>query len=175
MCRIEYPASPPDWICERLIAEAERAFQSDEIPIAAGLYRYDGKASWQEFSIAANATRTRKDPLAHAEMLVMEDVRSRLNLEYLNGFVLVSTLEPCLYCTGALLLTRIDAVYFFARSDKGIRMCDAIDLSLARKACSIKAGSSNHHPEILPVDSMAERSALLLERFFRQKRKPFFR
>jgi tRNA(adenine34) deaminase len=170
MSEIEYPASPPDWICERLLLEAERAAQNDEIPIAAGLYRYDGDASWQEISIAANATITRKDPLAHAEMLVIDDVRRRLNLEYLNGFVLVSSLEPCLYCTGALLLTRIDAVYYFARSDKGIRLCDAMDLSLTHKARGEKAGSSNHHPEILPVDSMAERSALLLERFFKQKR-----
>lgn len=170
MSEIEYPASPPDWICERLLLEAERAAHNDEIPIAAGLYRYDGEASWQEISIAANATITRKDPLAHAEILVIDEARRRLNREFLNGFALISTLEPCLFCTGALLLTRIDAIYYFARSDKGIRLCDTINLSLSHKARGEKAGSSNHHPEILPLDSMAERSARLLERFFRQKR-----
>ncbi len=163
-----YPASPPDALCEELLLEAERAAERDEIPVAAGLYRYDG--SWQTIAVATNATITENDPLAHAEILIINEARRQLQREYLNGFAIVSTLEPCLYCTGALLLTRIDAIYYFARSDKGIRLCDVMDMSLMHKAAGRRAGASNHHPEILPVEAYAARSARLLEQFFRGKR-----
>lgn len=121
-------------------------------------------------SMESNRTAGMRSPLAHAELRAIEAARARMKTEYLNDAAIVTTLEPCLFCTGALLLSRIGAIYFFSRSDKGIRLNDIIDLSQSNKRAGLREGVSNHHPEIIPVTAFEPESRLLLENFFRQRR-----
>lgn len=171
---IQFPVSPPVWLCEELLAKAKSAANQNEIPIAAGIYRLKNALSteieWQLVTTQINQTIQKKNPLAHCETLAIDSAKQILNVEYLTDLALVTTLEPCLYCSGAILLSRIAAVYYFAPSNKGIRLTDILDLSMKRKAKGFTAGVSNHLPEVHQVENYSKTSQQLLSEFFAKKR-----
>jgi tRNA(adenine34) deaminase len=93
------------------LKEAEIAREEDEVPVGAVML-YKGKI------VAADHNRMKqlKNPLAHAEKLIIERV-------LIDGFdpekcTLVVTLEPCLMCAGAIDLVNIRKVYFGAYDSK---------------------------------------------------------
>lgn len=171
---IPFPDSPPAWLCEELLARAKSAADQNEIPIATGLYKLEeilpSVMEWHSITIQINQTIQNKNPLAHSEILAIESAQQLLKTDYLREFVLVSTLEPCLYCSGAILLSRMSAVYYFAESNKGIRLTDVLNLSLSRKANQNTAGVSNHHPEIYQVENYSQQAKELLSVFFAKQR-----
>lgn len=171
---IQFPVSPPAWLCEELIAKAKSAANQNEIPIAAGIYQLKKTLSteieWQLVNTQINQTIQKKNPLAHCEVLAIDAAKQILNVEYLTDLALVTTLEPCLYCSGAILLSRIAAVYYFAPSTKGIRLTDVLDLSMKRKAKGLIAGVSNHLPEVHQVESHSKPAQQLLSDFFAKQR-----
>ena len=83
------------------ICEAERAFRKGEIPVGAVIVKED-----RLISKAYNLTS--KNPLFHAEILAMLSA----DPEELRGSTLYVTLEPCVMCSGALILAKIKEVVF---------------------------------------------------------------
>lgn len=175
----DFPALPPDALCQRVLEQAEHAFSMGEIPIAAAIIRRYPEAisqkqsdvgEWECLGLASNLTATERDPLAHAEIQAIRQARQRLQREYLSDCALITSLEPCLFCSGALLLSRIGAIYYFTGADKGIRLQDVISLSADNKTMGLRAGVSNHHPVIIQVERMAEPARALLGRFFQGRR-----
>ena len=78
----------------------------------------------------------------------------------LEGCTLYVTLEPCPMCAGAILNARIPRVVFGAR-DPSMGCCGSvIDLFYERLG---------HRPAVTP-DVLGEKSAALLQAFFREKR-----
>ncbi len=68
---------------------------------------------------AGNEVEARRDPSAHAEMLVLRGAAVALGGKRLAGCTLYVTLEPCAMCAGAASLFRVSRVVFAAYDPKG--------------------------------------------------------
>ena len=66
-----------------------------------------------------NRILERKDPTAHAEMLVLRAAAEKLGNERLGGTSLFVSLEPCAMCAGAMSLARVARLVFAAEDPKG--------------------------------------------------------
>lgn len=101
------------------------------------------------------------DPTGHAEIVALRAAAAHLGAWRLSGCTLVVTLEPCTMCAGAIVLSRVDRVVFGAYDPKAGAVGSLWDVVRDRRL--------NHRPEVLG-GVLAEESALLLERFFRDQR-----
>src|ERR1051325_1292407 len=92
---------------------ARAAEREDEVPIGAVLL-LDGRL----VARAHNQTRTRRDPTAHAELLVVSQAAVALAASRLPGAVVYTTVEHCFMCAGALLHERVARVVWAVRDPK---------------------------------------------------------
>ena len=90
------------------LAEASLAAQQGEVPVGAVLVQND-----VVIARAHNLTMEKKNILAHAEMLVLNQGLKQIG-HRLDDCHLYVTLEPCSMCAGAILLARPARVYFGA-------------------------------------------------------------
>jgi tRNA(adenine34) deaminase len=97
------------------LAEAESAAARGEVPVGAVLAAADGSVLARD----GNRIVERRDPTAHAEMLVLRAGAAALGNERLLGATLFVTLEPCAMCAGAASLARIARIVFAADDPKG--------------------------------------------------------
>jgi tRNA(adenine34) deaminase len=97
------------------LEQARAAAACGEVPVGAVVTGPDGKL------IAAdhNRTRSRADPTAHAEMLVLRAAAELLGQERLEGCTLWVTLEPCAMCAGAIAHARVRRLVYAAQDPKG--------------------------------------------------------
>ncbi|MBN2570490.1 MAG: nucleoside deaminase [Ignavibacteriales bacterium] len=93
--------------------EAEIASEQNEIPIGAVVVK-DNKIIGR----GHNQTELLKDNTAHAEMIAITAAGNHLNSKILEGCDLYVTVEPCVMCVGAILLTKIKNLYFGAFEPK---------------------------------------------------------
>ncbi|MDR1490726.1 MAG: nucleoside deaminase [Desulfovibrio sp.] len=110
------PPPPPGFsgweeLMREALHEAEAAGQRGEVPIGALLVRWDGAISGR----AGNEVEGRRDPTAHAEMLALRRAARGAGSARLEGCFLISTLEPCLMCAGALPHARLAGLVYGAR------------------------------------------------------------
>jgi tRNA(adenine34) deaminase len=98
---------------EVALREAERALSSNEVPVGAVVV-------YQKTIIGKgyNQTESLHDSTAHAEMIAITAASAYLNSKWLEHCTLYVTLEPCVMCTGALVLARIPTVVFGAYDPK---------------------------------------------------------
>lgn len=89
------------------IVEAQLAESIGEVPVGAVIVR-DGKIVGR----GHNEKMLRHLATAHAEMMAIEDASNNLGQWYLERCVMYVTMEPCAMCAGALINSRIEAVYF---------------------------------------------------------------
>lgn len=102
------------------LAEAEKAFQADEVPVGAVI-----TANEKIIARGYNMVEKLNDVTAHAEMLSFTSASSALNGKFLNDCVLYVTLEPCVMCAGASYWTRIGRIVFGAADLKrGFRLAN---------------------------------------------------
>lgn len=95
------------------IKEAEKAYSNSEIPVGAVIVfenRLIGKAH--------NQVEQLKDPTAHAEILAITSAANNLSSKALLGCSLYVTLEPCVMCAGAIVLAKIENLYFGCYDNK---------------------------------------------------------
>lgn len=137
------------------LAEARLAQAENEIPVGACLVR-DGKIILQDH----NRTRQLANPLAHAEKLILDQAQN-MGLKYLQDCTLYVTLEPCLMCSGMIILSRLGSLVFGAYDPKA-GAAGSIYNTLLDK-------SFNHHPTLIR-GVLAEECALVLTDFFKNKR-----
>jgi tRNA(Arg) A34 adenosine deaminase TadA len=97
------------------LAEAEACVPRGEVPVGAVLLAADGALLAQ----SGNRILERKDPTAHAEMLVLRAGAEKLGNERLTGTSLFVSLEPCAMCAGAMSLARVARLVFAAEDAKG--------------------------------------------------------
>ncbi len=136
--------------------EAEKAYESDEVPIGAVIVR-DEKI----ISRAHNLTEMKQDPTAHAEMLAIREAVREIRNWRLSGCTLYVTKEPCPMCAGAIVNSRITRVVYGCRDEKGGAVNSLYKLLSDRRL--------NHRAEVFS-GVMAEECAALLRRFFKEKR-----
>jgi len=89
------------------LSEAQLAFLEDEIPIGAVVV-HNGKIIGR----GHNQTEKLKDPTAHAEMIAITAAANSIGEKRLDECELFVTAEPCIMCSGAILLSRIKRIFF---------------------------------------------------------------
>ncbi|WP_281300775.1 MULTISPECIES: nucleoside deaminase [unclassified Iodidimonas] len=139
------------------LAEARKAAARGEVPVGAVILSPSGDL----LARAGNEVLARKDPTAHAEMLVIRAAAAMIGSERLIGCDLYVTLEPCAMCAQAISLARIRRLYYGADDQKsgGVRHGGRI---FSQQSC-------HHKPDI--YSGFAEREARdLLRGFFRDRR-----
>jgi tRNA(adenine34) deaminase len=95
------------------LEQANAAYAKGEVPVGAVILQNGiiiGKGH--------NTKESNADPISHAEILAIQDASRTLNNWRLDGCILVSTLEPCPMCAGAILHARIAEVIFGAYDHK---------------------------------------------------------
>ena len=138
------------------LEEAALAASKGEVPIGAVVTLGD-----EIIARAHNLTETNKSPIAHAEMLAIAQASSVLNEKRLNGCNLYVTLEPCLMCTGGIVLARINQVFFGCRDPKA-----GACRTLYEAADDVRL----NHQSIIREGIMEKECSLLLQNFFQELR-----
>lgn len=135
------------------LAEAQKAFDKQEVPVGAVVVYKD-----MIIARAHNLTETLRDPTAHAEMQAITAATSYLGGKYLTDCTLYVTLEPCSMCAGAIGWSQASGLVFGASDEK--------------------KGYTKIKGELLHPKTFAESGILeaeckeLLLKFFRNKRNP---
>ena len=91
------------------LQEAHKAFDKGEVPIGAVVVH-----AGRLIGRGHNLMETLQDPTAHAEMLAITSAANTLASWRLEDCALYATLEPCMMCTGAILLSRIPIIVYGA-------------------------------------------------------------
>ena len=138
------------------LAEARAARDLDEVPVGCVIVR-DGELLGR----GHNRTRVERSPLAHAELLALEEATRRTGDARLPGAVVYTTLEPCFMCAGALSHARVARVVWGVRDPK-FGGCASLGAVLSDPRL-------NHRAE-LTEGVRADQARELLETFFRSKR-----
>lgn len=138
---------------------SKEAFKIGEVPVGAIIvHRLTGKIIGKGY----NQREYGKNSLAHAELIAINQAS-----EYLGGWRLVGcdlyvTLEPCPMCTGAIINSRIENLYFGAYDSKSGSVCSKIELfSLGY----------NHKPENVVGGILEIECKSILSDFFKNIRK----
>ena len=138
------------------IKEAKKAELLDEVPIGCVIVR-DNKI----ISRGHNVRESKNNPVGHAEIIAITKASKKLNSWRLNDCELYVTIEPCIMCSGAIIQSRIKAVYYGAKDYKGGAFGSSIDV--------LKAENINHHPEIVG-GVLEQECSELISRYFKNKR-----
>lgn len=133
---------------------AQEAAQAGEVPVGAVLV-FKGKVIAAE----RNRIKEKKDPSAHAELLAIQAAARKLNNERLSDCELFTTLEPCLMCSGAIVLARLHFVHFLAIDQKLPAFQDVMQNEHLNHYCGFC-----HYPHL-------HNASALLSQFFQEKRK----
>lgn len=96
------------------LLEAKKAEIMGEVPIGAVVV-LDGEIIGR----GHNVRETSQDATTHAEMIAIRDANRHVKSWRLEKAQLFVTLEPCPMCSGGILLSRIDQVYYGAKDPKG--------------------------------------------------------
>ncbi|BGE83345.1 tRNA adenosine(34) deaminase TadA [Staphylococcus petrasii] len=96
------------------IEEAKKAQQLGEVPIGAIIVKDD-----EIIARAHNLRETAQQPTAHAEHIAIERASKVVGSWRLEDCTLYVTLEPCVMCAGAIVMSRIPKVVFGAMDPKG--------------------------------------------------------
>jgi|WetSurSiteA1Bulk_404760.scaffolds.fasta_scaffold35396_2 tRNA(adenine34) deaminase len=139
------------------LEEAEAAYQAQEVPVGAVLVDVQGNV----LARAHNAPITHSDPTAHAEILVLRKAAKALQNYRLPGSICYTTLEPCLMCLGAMLWARVNILVYGAADARAGAGGTVLDLSAVPQF--------NHRIQVIG-GVRADECALLLQRFFRERR-----
>jgi tRNA(adenine34) deaminase len=138
------------------LREAERALGHEDVPIGAVVVR-DGEV----LAAACNERELRKDPTAHAEILVLREAARRLGGWRVTESVLYVTIEPCTMCAGAIVWARVPRVVFGALDPKTGAAGSVLDVLGERRL--------NWQPEVAG-GLLADECGALLSSFFAGRR-----
>lgn len=138
------------------IKEAKKAFAEDEVPVGCVIVK-DNKI----IAKAHNRKEKKNCAVFHAEIECISKAAKKLNNWNLTGCDMYVTLEPCMMCTGAIINSRIENIYFGCTDPKGGALISNIRLDEVKML--------NHYPKIYQGIYEKETSQILKE-FFRNKR-----
>lgn len=138
------------------LKEAEKARRKGEVPVGAVIVRRGAV-----IARGHNLRETARSPLAHAEILAIQQAAKVLGGWRLTESQIYVTLEPCVMCAGAILQARIDEVFIGAMDPKAGGGGSVYNL--------LEDGRLNHFPRVEKGILEAECSAVLKD-FFRELR-----
>jgi tRNA(adenine34) deaminase len=143
-------------LMQQALGEARAAGAADEVPIGAVIL-FDGRI----VARAQNRVLRDNDPTAHAEIIALRAAAQAIGNYRLSGCTLVSTLEPCAMCAGAMIHARIDRLVFATDDPKA---------GAAGSVLSVLNHAALNHQMVLERGLLAEESTALLREFFQRRR-----
>ena len=141
---------------EKALELAQQAGIKGEVPVGAILVK-------DSVCVAAayNQREQSGNPIAHAEMLAIQEASQKLGDWRLTDTVLYVTLEPCPMCSGAIVLARIPKVVYATTDPKAGAAGTLYNI--------VQDTRLNHQVELISGVCAAESSALL-KSFFKNRR-----
>jgi len=138
------------------LAEARLAGEAGEVPIGAVVAR-------EGVIVARGQNRVLRDvdPTAHAEIVALRAAAAAVGNYRLAGCTLYVTLEPCAMCAGAMIHARLDRLVFAVSDPKA---------GAAGSVLAVVNHPQLNHQMAVEQGALAEESAELLRRFFRERR-----
>ncbi len=147
--------------CEKFmleaIKEAKKAEEKMECPIGAVVVN-NGRI----IARAHNLRETKQNTLCHAELLAIQKANKKLGSWRLENCDIYVTLEPCPMCSGAIIQSRTENLYFGAYDKKAGAAGSKCDL--------FEAGLFNHNVNVYG-GLMKEICSDMLSAFFKKLRK----
>lgn len=138
------------------LQEAEIGYELGEVPVGAVIV-HKNKIIGKGY----NQTERLIDATAHAEMIAITAASNNLAAKRLEDCDLYVTLEPCIMCSGAALLSRVKNIYF-STFDPKFGACGSI-YNL------VNDGRYNHKINIYS-GLLENESSILLKDFFERLR-----
>lgn len=141
---------------ELAIEEAKKAEAIGEVPIGAVVV-YQGEVIGRGYNIREKSL----DATTHAEILAIQEACRYLGNWRLENCQLFVTLEPCPMCSGALILARIEEVYYGAADPKA---------GVAGTLMNLLQDSRFNHQAYVEGQILGTETGDLLTNFFRTLR-----
>jgi tRNA(adenine34) deaminase len=138
------------------LIEASRAADDGDVPVGA-VALLDGRV----IASRHNEREQRGDPVAHAELLALQDAAVIIGSWRLDAVTLVVTLEPCPMCAGALVAARLGRLVFGAADPKA-GACGSL--------YNLCADPRLNHEIPVTAGVRADEAAELLTGFFTERR-----
>ena len=133
------------------------ATASGDVPVGAVMLNKSGEI----IALGVNQRELLRDPVGHAEIVVIRSAARSLGTWRLDECTLVVTLEPCAMCAGAIMQSRIPRVVFGAWDEKAGAAGSMWDLLRDPRAL--------HKVEVIS-DVLKVECAALLKEFFSEQR-----
>ena len=138
------------------LKEAKKAELIDEVPIGCVIVKDD-----KIIARGHNQRETNQSPIGHAEIIAINKASKKLKSWRLEGCDIYVTLEPCIMCSGAIIQSRINKVYYGASDPKGGALGSSINV--------LEANNINHHPEVIS-GVLKEECSSIITNYFKVKR-----
>ncbi|MCK9536855.1 MAG: tRNA adenosine(34) deaminase TadA [Bacilli bacterium] len=145
-----------EYYIKEAITEARKAYRKGEVPVGCVIVVNDCI-----IARAHNLRESKKNTLAHAEILAINKACRKLKRSILDDTTIYITVEPCLMCAGAIFQARIKRVVFGTQEPKFGVLGSVIDLS--------KIDGFNHKITVTK-GILSEETAILMKKFFRELR-----
>lgn len=142
---------------EVALAEAKKALEIDEIPVGAALFDEEHNLIFS----AHNQRELKQNPVAHAEILVLQKSAEILGTWRLENTTLAVTLEPDAMCSGAIVLARVKTLLYGAANLKA---------GAAYSLYNIPQDSRLNHYVEIKDNILSHESEAILSSFFDSKR-----
>ncbi|MGN1225151.1 MAG: tRNA adenosine(34) deaminase TadA [Ruminococcus sp.] len=151
------PHTPQTIYMQRALELASHAAALGEVPVGAVIVH---KPTNRIIGEGWNLRESGKSPLAHAEIMAIDQASRTLGGWRIVDSAIYVTLEPCPMCCGAILHARLDDLIFGAYDPKG---------GAVMSVESMFSLPYNYHPQITD-GFLQEECAALLTNFFRELR-----
>lgn len=138
------------------LKEAKKAYEAEEVPVGAVIV-YEG----QIIARGYNHKEGSNNPLAHAELMAIDQACKYLGHWRLIGCTMYVTLEPCAMCAGALVNARIDRLVIGARDFR---------MGCAGTVLNITKHEKFNHKIDVEFGVLEEECSSLLSLFFKELR-----
>ena len=151
-----YTKEEKEYYMREAMDEAKKAEAINEVPIGAVIVR-DGEIIGRGY----NQRETTNRAITHAEMIAIDEANQTINNWRLENCALFVTLEPCVMCSGAIVLSRIPNVYYGASDFKG---------GTAGTLMNLLEEDQFNHQSYVESGILQEECSEMLSAFFRKLR-----
>lgn len=154
---MKYTQEQAEYFMNEALLEAKQAEQLDEIPIGCVIVK-DGKIIGRGYNYREHSNLA----CDHAEIMAITAANKKLNSWRLEQCSLFVTLEPCPMCSGAIINSRIEEVYYGA-ADLKAGMAGSIENILNEPRLN--------HQVVIQKGILEDHCRTVLQNFFRKTRK----